>query len=52
MEVKPLKKDRVPRGSRGSLAFSRKEKVARVVTAPPTVPVLPASEGGKSETKE
>jgi len=50
MEVKPLKKDRVPRGSRGSLAFSRKEKVARVVTPPPTVPQLAAD--SKSETKE
>ena len=51
MEVKPLKKDRVPRGSRGSLAFSRKEKVARVVTPPPTVPQLAAADA-KSETKE
>jgi DNA gyrase subunit A len=51
MEVKPLKKDRVPRGSRGSLAFSRKEKVARVVTPPPSVPELAAADA-KSETKE
>src|SRR5262249_50297194 len=52
MEVKPLKKDRAPRGSRGSLAFSRKERVARVVSAPPTVPALPAPDAGKPETKE
>ncbi len=51
MEVKPLKKDRVPRGSRGSLAFSRKEKVARVVLPPPTVPQLAAPDA-KTETKE
>ena len=31
VEVKPLKKDRVPRGSKGRQVFSRKEKVARIV---------------------
>jgi DNA gyrase subunit A len=52
MEVKPLKKDRVPRGSRGSLAFSRKEKVARIVTPPPSVPQLAAPADSKTESKE
>jgi DNA gyrase subunit A len=51
-DVKPLKKDRVPRGSKGRQVFSRKEKVARIVVGPPTVPQLAAPEGGKSETKE
>jgi DNA gyrase subunit A len=50
-EVKPLKKDRVPRGSKGRQVFSRKEKVARIVTPPPSVPQLAAPEG-KPETKE
>ena len=50
-EVKPLKKDRVPRGSKGRQVFSRNEKVARIVVAPPTVPEL-APDGGKPETKE
>jgi DNA gyrase subunit A len=52
-EVRPLKKDRVPRGSKGRQVFSRKERVERVVTPPPTVPQLGASASGdKSETKE
>ncbi len=50
-EVRALKKDRVPRGSKGRQVFSRKERVARVVTASPTVPELAAPDA-KSETKE
>ena len=50
-EVKALKKDRVPRGSKGSVVFSRKEKVARVIIAPPTVPELAPLDAPK-ETKE
>jgi DNA gyrase subunit A len=50
-EVRPLKKDRVPRGSKGRQVFSRKEKVARVVTPPPVVPAL-AAPADKPETKE
>jgi DNA gyrase subunit A len=51
-EVKPLKKDRVPRGSKGRQVFSRKDKVARVVTPPPSVPQLAAPDAAKPETKE
>ena len=55
-EVKALKKDRVPRATKGRVVFSRKEKVVRVVLPPPTVPTLPAPEGKgdapKSETKD
>jgi DNA gyrase subunit A len=52
-EVKPLKKDRVPRGSKGSLVFTRKEKAARVVLPPPSVPPqLAPLEASKSESKE
>jgi len=54
-EVKPLKKDRVTRGSRGNVVFSRKEKVARVVLPPPTVPQLAPLDGksdGKAEAKD
>jgi DNA gyrase subunit A len=49
-EVRPLKKDRVPRGSKGRQIFSRKERVERVITAPVAVPELPADD--KSETKD
>jgi DNA gyrase subunit A len=48
-EIRALKKDRVPRGSKGRQVFPRKEKVARVVTPPPTVPALSA--GSESESK-
>jgi hypothetical protein len=41
-EIKPLKKDRVPRGSKGSIVFSKKERVARIVTAAVEVPQLAA----------
>src|SRR5262249_41548900 len=53
-EIRPLKKDRVPRGSKGRQVFSRKERVERVVTQPPTVPQLGSSASGadKSESKE
>ena len=52
-EVRPLKKDRVPRGSKGRQVFPRKERVARIVTAPPSVPQLQATGASdKSETKE
>jgi DNA gyrase subunit A len=52
-EVRPLKKDRVPRGSKGRQMFSRKERVERVVTQPPSVPQLSATQSSdKSETKE
>jgi hypothetical protein len=54
-EIRPLKKDRVPRGGRGHQVFGRKGVVARVVTPPPTVPELaapPEKTDTKSETKE
>jgi DNA gyrase subunit A len=52
-EVRPLKKDRVPRGSKGRQVFPRKERVLRVVTPPPSVPQLQAAGGSdKSESKE
>jgi DNA gyrase subunit A len=51
-EARALKKDRVPRGSKGRQVFSRKEKVARIVTAPPTVPQLAAPDAPKSEGKD
>ena len=51
-EVRPLKKDRVPRGSKGRQVFSRKERVVRVVTTPPSVPALASATGDKSEPKE
>ncbi len=50
-EVRPLKKDRVPRGSKGRQIFSRKERVERVITPPVAVPELPAADD-KSETKD
>jgi DNA gyrase subunit A len=49
-EIRPLKKGRVPRGAKGSQVFPRKEKVARVVVAPPSVPQLGPAD--KSEGKE
>jgi DNA gyrase subunit A len=51
-EVKPLKKERVPRASKGRVVFSRKEKVLRIVLPPPSVPSLPAADGAKSEAKD
>jgi DNA gyrase subunit A len=51
-EVRPLKKDRVPRGSKGRVVFSRKERVERIVTPPPAAPQLPAAQSDKPETKE
>ena len=49
-EIRPLKKGRVPRGAKGSQVFPRKEKVARVVVAPPSVPQIAPAD--KSEGKE
>ncbi|HEY2746540.1 MAG TPA: DNA topoisomerase IV subunit A [Polyangia bacterium] len=54
-EVKALKKERVPRATKGRVVFSRKEKVARIIAAAPSVPSLPAPEAktdAKSESKE
>jgi DNA gyrase subunit A len=51
-EVRPLKKDRVPRGSKGRQVFSRKEKVARIVTPPVVVPQLAASTSDKADKSE
>jgi hypothetical protein len=50
-EVRPLKKERVPRGSKGRQIFTRKERVERVITPPVVVPELPAADG-KSESKD
>jgi DNA gyrase subunit A len=49
-EIRPLKKDRVPRGGKGRQVFGRKDRVARVVTPPPTVPEL-AAPPEKAESK-
>jgi DNA gyrase subunit A len=49
--IEPLKKNRVPIGTGGHVVFSRKERVARVVTPPVAVPQLEKADGGKSEGK-
>jgi len=41
-EVRPLKKVIGPRGARGRQLWGRKDRVARVIAPPPTVPSLAA----------
>jgi DNA gyrase subunit A len=45
-EIRPLKKELTARGGKGA-QFWRKDKVARVVTLPPTVPQLGPPEGAE-----
>jgi DNA gyrase subunit A len=47
-EIAPLKKNVGGRATKGSVIWTRKDRVARVVTAPPTVPELAPPPAGES----
>jgi DNA gyrase subunit A len=50
-DIAPLKRHRAPRGGKGAVIWTRKDRVAKVVTAEVTVPQLASGDKDAGELK-